>query len=109
MICTEKNLYLKKSSRVNCLFWAKKAIQKKAAAFFGPIRQVQKGSQNSLRDQKQYLNIRIFIRPSHFFHFFKNGQTRLKNICATSLNYTRLENGFNLGLKKAIYVRSRTR
>jgi hypothetical protein len=33
-------------------FLAKKAMQKKAAAFFGLIRQVEKGSQNSPRDQK---------------------------------------------------------
>jgi hypothetical protein len=52
-------------------FLAKKAMQKKAAAFFGLIRQVEKGSQNSPRDQKKYLNIRISIRPSHFFIFPK--------------------------------------
>jgi hypothetical protein len=51
------------------------------------------------RDQKNIIISGFFYAPLIFLEFFKNGQTRLKNIC-TSINYARLENRFYFGTKK---------
>ena len=87
--CYDQNIYIKKSSRHNCRIRAYPAGPKKAAAGNGHIRQVLQPGSISNRATTKISICRFSRTAPHFsLKFSKRTNPRLKNICATSVNYT---------------------
>jgi len=91
---------------LNCRERAYPAAPYPAAAGKGHIRQVLESGSISNRATRKLSLIQVFSVAPLIFLKNSNGQTRLKKLYVARFNYTRLEIGFILGLKKVFYPRS---